>query len=438
MKKWSISRIYRIPLIYGLFSALWILFSDKLAFMVAADATRAQLYSTIKGLFFIVSSTLLIYLLLRIEESGKRKLINEIAGVQRSFNLLFEDNPLPMWIYNNETLEIMAVNPSACRTYGYTSDEFRKIKITDLRPPEEVPVLLKTLAGYKDDLRQTGPLKHLKKDGEPLIVQVVSHPMKSGGMETTLVSIIDLTDQQKTLSELDAVAQQRDQYESFGYTASHDLKAPLRAILGYSDILRKEYRRRLDDEGIGFVEQIYKAGLTMSQMLDEMLILTGINRKPLNKENINLSEYFYDIFKTLKLQEPARQVEVSIQPDMFALADVGAVNLIIHNLFQNAWKYTKNTEHARIEVGRSDSASGESYYYIKDNGMGFDQALASQVFEPFKRVQRNSVVEGMGIGLSIVKRAVERHGGRVWVEAETGKGATFYFTLGDDTKRATQ
>ncbi len=429
MKKWSISRIYRIPIIYGIFSALWILFSDKLAFMVAADATRAQLFSTIKGLFFIVTSTLLIYVLLRIEDSGKRKLINEIAGVQRSFNLLFEDNPLPMWIYNNETLEIMAVNPSACHTYGYSAEEFRKIKITDLRPPEEVPVLLKTLAGYKDDLRQTGPLKHIKKDGEPLIVQVISHPLRSAGIDSTLVSIIDLTDQQKTLSELDAVAQQRDEYESFGYTASHDLKAPLRAILGYSDILRKEYRRRLDDEGNGFVEQIYKAGLTMSQMLDEMLILTGINRKPLNKEDINLSEYYADIQKTLKLQDPDRNVEVIIQPDMYELADAGAVKLIIQNLFQNAWKYTKTTEHARIEIGRSESETGERVYYIKDNGMGFDQALASQVFEPFKRVQKNSVVEGMGIGLSIVKRAVERHGGKVWVEAETGEGATFYFTL---------
>ena len=429
MKKWSIKRIYRIPLIYGLFSALWILFSDKLAFMVATDATHAQLYSTIKGLFFIISSTLLIYILLRIEDSGKRKLINEIAGVQRSFNLLFEDNPLPMWIYNNDTLEIMAVNPSACHTYGYTAEEFRKIKITDLRPPEEVPVLLKTLAGYKDDLRKTGPLKHLKKDGEPLIVQVISHPLRSAGIDSTLVSILDLTDQQKTLSELDSVAQQRDEYESFGYTASHDLKAPLRAILGYSDILRKEYRRRLDEEGNGFVEQIYKAGLTMNQMLDEMLILTGINRKPLNKENINLSEYYSDILKTLKLQDSDRQVEVIIQPDMTAMADAGAVRLITQNLFQNAWKYTKTTEHARIEAGRYENELGEEVYYIKDNGMGFDPSLASQVFEPFKRVQKNSVVEGMGIGLSIVKRAVERQGGKVWVEAEPGKGATFYFTL---------
>ena len=429
MKKWSINRIYRIPLIYGVFSALWILFSDKLAFMVAVDASRAQLFSTIKGLFFIVTSTLLIYFLLKIEDSGKRKLINEIAGVQRSFNLLFEDNPLPMWIYNNETLEIMAVNPSACHTYGYSAEEFRKIKITDLRPPEEVPVLLKTLAGYKDDLRQTGPLKHLKKDGEPLIVQVISHPLRSAGIDSTLVSIIDLTDQQKTLSELDAVAQQRDEYESFGYTDSHDLKAPLREILGYSDILRKEYRRRLDDEGNGFVEQIYKAGLTMSQMLDEMLILTGINRKPLNKEHINLSEYYADIHKTLKLQDPDRKVDVSIQPEMYELADAGAIKLIIQNLFQNAWKYTKMTEKAWIKIGRNENENGETVYFIQDNGMGFDQALATQIFEPFKRVQRISVVEGMGIGLSIVKRAVERHGGKVWVEAETGKGATFFFTL---------
>ena len=203
----------------------------------------------------------------------------------------------------------------------------------------------------------------------------------------------------------------------------------MRAILGYSDILRKEYRRRLDDEGNGFVEQIYKAGLTMSQMLDEMLILTGINRKPLNKEHINLSEYYADIHKTLKLQDPDRKVDVSIQPEMYELADAGAIKLIIQNLFQNAWKYTKMTEKAWIKIGRNENENGETVYFIQDNGMGFDQALATQIFEPFKRVQRISVVEGMGIGLSIVKRAVERHGGKVWVEAETGKGATFFFTL---------
>lgn len=429
MKGWHFRRINRVPIIYGIFSVLWILFSDRIAFALSPDISQAAMFSTIKGLFFVVSSTLLIYFLLRSDESGKERLLSEMVAVQRSFNLLFEDNPQPMWIYDNNTLEIMAVNPAACKVYGYTANEFRKLKITDLRKKEDVPLLMKTLAEYGDDLRQSGPWRHLKKDGEPLIVQVISHPLRSAGIESTLVSVIDLTDQQKTLEELDTAMQERDDFQSFGYTASHDLKAPLRAILGYSEILQKEYKHRLDDEGNNFVTQIHKAGLTMNEMLDDMLILTGISRKPLSFEKLNLSEIVEEVWTTVKQQDAQREVEAIFQPGMQVEGDKGAIRLILQNLLQNAWKYTKNSPKASVEMGSQMNADGETVFFVKDNGVGFDQSFASQIFEPFKRANANSAIEGLGIGLSIARRAVERHGGRIWVEAEPGKGACFFFTL---------
>ena len=429
MKGWPIKRIYRVPLVYCLFSVLWILFSDKIAFALSPNTASAVLFSTIKGIFFVVISTLLIYFLLRAEETGKKLLLNEMVAVQRSFNLLFEDNPQPMCIYDNQSYKIMAVNPSGCRIYGYTGTEFRKLKITDLFRQEDVPQLLKMIADHKDELRQSGPWTHLKKEGEQFMVQLISHPLNSAGINSTLVSVVDVTEHQKTLVELDSTIQQRDDYQSFGFTASHDLKAPIRAIIGYSDILHKEYHHRLDEDGNRFVNQIHKAGETMNEMLDEMLILTGINRKAMNIEQVDLSEVFIEVLNTLQLQDPKRKVTVTIQPEMRPIADMGAVKLIAQNLLQNAWKFTKQTSKAQIQIGSSVNSDGESVYYVRDNGLGFDPEAATQIFEPFKRVNVHSEFEGMGIGLSIVHRAVERHGGRVWFEAEPGKGACFYFTL---------
>ncbi len=429
MKGLQFRRSFKVPLIFGIFSVLWIMFSDKLAFAMAPNLESAGLYSTTKGILYVVLATTLIYFLLRKDESHKDLLMNEIAAVQRSFNLLFEENPQAMWIYDNNSLDIMAVNPAACKVYGYSPEEFRRLKITDLRREEDVPSMLKVISDYKDELRQSGPWEHLKKDGESIFVKVLSHPLRSVGLDSTLVSVIDLTEHQRTLNELDTAMQERDDFESFGYTASHDLKAPIRAILGYSDLLSKEYGKKLDDEGKGFIQQIHNAGLTMNEMLDDMLVLTGISRKPLEYERVNLSEIVQQTMDTLQLQEPERILELQVKPNMFVIADKGVIRLIAQNLLQNAWKYTKKSTHALIEVGNFENDEGETVYFVKDNGLGFDQSFAEHIFEPFARAHKNSAYEGMGIGLSIVRRAVEHHGGRVWVEAEPGKGACFYFTL---------
>lgn len=433
MKKWHISRTLRVPLIYGCFSVLWVFFSDKLAFTMAPDLEKAGLYSTIKGLVFVILSTLLIYLLLKSDESKKEKLLNEIVAVQRSFNLLFEDNPQPMWIYDNKTLEIMAVNSSACKIYGYAAAEFRRLKITDIRKQEDIPLLMKSLQEHKDDLRQTGPWVHIRKDGEPLMVQVISHPLRSAGLDSTLVSIIDLTEQHRKQEELDTAMQQRDDFESFGYTASHDLKAHLRAIVGYSDILEKEFQTQLGAEGSKFIHYIHEAGVAMNEMLDDMMIISGISRKPLEFQALNISDIFTDIVRTLTLQEPERDLSIKIQPEMTTFADFGAVRMIAQNLVQNAWKYTRNKKKTVIEIGCFENESKETVFFVRDNGIGFDSEIADHLFQPFRRGHADSRIDGMGIGLSVVKRAVERHGGRVWAESQPGKGASFFFTLNNNS-----
>ena len=192
MKKWQIKKSIRIPLIYCAFSVFWIFFTDKIAFALAPDLSHAVLLSNVKGTLFVALSTLLIFFLIRSDESRKERLLSEMAAVQRSFNLLFEDNPLPMWIFNNQTLAIMAVNPAACKTYGYTAIEFRKLKVTNLRKKEDIPSFLKFMAENKEELRQSGPWEHVKKDGESIFVKVISHSLHSAGIDSTLVSVIEI------------------------------------------------------------------------------------------------------------------------------------------------------------------------------------------------------------------------------------------------------
>ena len=426
----QINRSYRVPIIYCVFSVLWILFSDRIAFATAPSLETANLYSTIKGLVFVLLSTVLIFFLIKADETRKAKLLNEIVAVQRSFNLLFEDNPQPMWIFENKTLEIMAVNSAACRKYGYSADEFCKLKILDLVTDEQIPAVFKTISDHQDELRHSGPWEHVTKDGEHIMVQVVAHQLRSVGFNSTLVSIIDVTEQQKTLDVLGTTMQERDDFEFFGFTASHDLKAHLRAIIGYSEILENEYQKDLNEEGLGFVRQINKAGHAMNVMLDDMMVLTKISRKSLEFQQLNLSEIFTETVKTLKIQEPDRQIEISIQPNMTVTGDNGAIQLIVLNLLQNAWKYTKKTENALIKVGSFIDENEKVVFFVKDNGVGFDPANAEKIFEPFARGHANSSFDGMGIGLSVVRRAVERHNGRVWAESEPDKGASFFFTLG--------
>lgn len=429
MKIWPIKRVFRVPLIYGLFSVLWILFTDRFAFLAAPDTESAELFSTIKGLLFVVLSTLLIYFLLLYDERNKEKILIEMAEVQKSFNLLFEGNAQPMWIYNNQTLEIMAVNEAACRVYGYSQSEFTKRKVSDLRPEEDLPAFLQMLDKGQEGLRQTGPWRHLKRNGDHLIVEVISLPLRSAGMESTLVSIVDLTEKQKNREELAAALQERDDYESFGYTVSHDLKGPMRAIIGYSELLDKQCAPKLDDECKYFIKQIHDAGNTMNEMLDDLLALTGISHRAFLREPVDLSSMVNDLFSVLQRNELERKVVVVVEPGMRVNADRGTLKPALQNLVQNAWKYTRQNEQARIEVGTMIHNGGEKVYYFKDNGIGFDPSYANMVFEPFKRAHMDAAHEGMGIGLSIVRRAIERHGGRIWVEAESGKGATFYFTL---------
>ncbi len=213
--------------------------------------------------------------------------------------------------------------------------------------------------------------------------------------------------------------------ESFAYSVSHDLRAPLRAIDGFSQVLEEDYRELLDDTAKGYLGRVRSAARRMAELIDALLRLAKIARAPIHFESIDLSEMFSGIVAELAVGEPERDVAVRVDPGLTGLGDPALVRAALGNLVGNAWKFTRNTERPSISFGRDPS--GE--FFVRDNGAGFDMAYANKLFGAFQRLHAADEFEGTGIGLATVARIVHRHGGTLRAEGSVGHGATFWFTL---------
>jgi PAS domain S-box-containing protein len=216
--------------------------------------------------------------------------------------------------------------------------------------------------------------------------------------------------------------------ETFSYSVSHDLRAPLHHLSGFSAIVLKANEGKLDAASVDYLKRINAASERMGRLIADLLALSRVSRQELNKRNFDLSELAGEVANSLVRTHPGREVRVTVEPEMKADGDPGLVRIVLENLIGNAWKFTSRTNEPRIEVGLEER-DGETVYCIRDNGAGFDMKYAGKLFGAFQRLHTLAEFEGTGIGLSIVQRIVVRHGGRIWAEAEVGKGATFYFTL---------
>ncbi|MFZ6027957.1 MAG: sensor histidine kinase [Chloroflexota bacterium] len=216
--------------------------------------------------------------------------------------------------------------------------------------------------------------------------------------------------------------------ESFSYSVSHDLRAPLRHVNGYTQMLMDEYAGRFDERGRGLLERAHQASLRMADLIDALLMLSRVSRSEMRCTAINLSALTNEVANELQLLYPERVVEWRIQPGLTAYADTSLLRVVLNNLLHNAWKFTARCEHAVIEVGKANEDT-PVVYFVRDNGAGFDMAYADKLFGAFQRLHSESEFEGTGIGLALVQRVIHRHGGEIWAEAVSGCGATFYFTL---------
>ncbi|HVH44952.1 MAG TPA: ATP-binding protein [Labilithrix sp.] len=222
----------------------------------------------------------------------------------------------------------------------------------------------------------------------------------------------------RTLADLDA----------FNYSVSHDLRAPLRPLKGFSEILLEDHASKLDPEARTLLLRIANAADRMGNLIDDLLRLSKVSRAKPSLQAVDLSALAQAVIAELQNNDAARTIEIVVAPDLTAQADASLVRIALENLLRNAWKFTGKTKDPKIEVG-SKRVGLETAYFVRDNGVGFDAKHADRLFRAFQRLHSTADFEGTGIGLAIVQRVVHHHGGRVWAEGAVNEGACFYFTL---------
>lgn len=221
--------------------------------------------------------------------------------------------------------------------------------------------------------------------------------------------------------------------ESFSYSVSHDLRAPLRSLEGFSNILLRKYSDTLPKDGQDCLDRIRQASQHMDRLIDDILRLSRMSRAEMKRGEVDLSRLAVEIVSELRDSQPGRSVDVVIPDGLVTQGDEPLIRVALTNLLGNAWKFTGKQPSARIEFGVT-SSSGEQAYFVRDNGVGFDMAQYDKLFGTFQRLHSPDDYEGTGIGLAIVQRIIRRHGGKVWAEGAVGEGATFYFTLQGENK----
>ncbi len=328
-------------------------------------------------------------------------------------------------------------NPGAERIFGFASDEVIGRSLTALMPERFRDAHRTGLARYvaTGEARVIGKTVELagrRKDETefPLELSLASWTQ---GAEVAFTAIIrDITARKEAEDTLRRYASQLEvanqELEAFCYSVSHDLRAPLRSLDGFSQALLDDYRDRLDDTGRDFLQRVRAASQRMGTLIDDLLSLSRVTRGEVQVEEVDLSALAAAAAADLKKTDPARDVTFAIAPHLVVRADAGLMRIVLQNLLGNAWKFTGKRSSARVEVG-SMAHDGRRAFFVRDDGAGFDMAYAAKLFGAFQRLHAAAEFPGSGIGLATVQRIIHRHGGQVWAEGAPDRGATFYFTL---------
>jgi PAS domain S-box-containing protein len=332
-------------------------------------------------------------------------------------------------------------NQGAMHLYGYRPDEVIGQPMTMLCPPDRTGEVADILAKIKNGERVVHyETVRQRKDGTPFPVSVSVSPVNDeyGNMIGAASIARDITAQNQARAAA-ALAARNQEIElanrnltNFTYFVSHDLRAPLRALAGYSGLLLDECWDALGEDGRGYAEQIAIASKRMSNFIEGLQVLAHATRATMNLQTVDLSAEIDDIAGQLQDEEPGRDVRFIIQPLVKVWADASLIRTVLRNLVQNAWKFTSRRDHALIEFGTTPTGDASVCCYVRDNGVGYDTVNTSALFEPFQKLGSASEFPGTGIGLASVREIVERHGGRAWAEGKIGEGAAFYFTLNAD------
>lgn len=326
-------------------------------------------------------------------------------------------------------------NEGAQRIFGYTSQEIvgksLSILVPASREDEDPSILAKLGRGERVEHFDT---VRRRKDGVEIHVSMTSSPVRDSRNKVIGASTIirDTTERRHVEDALarakDAADKANRELEAFSYSVAHDLRAPLRGMNGFAQLLLDSYKDKLDADGQDWLQEIVLNAKKMGELIDALLSLARVSRIELRRGPVDLSAIVQQYGSELAALEPHRVVELVLQANVGADADSRLALVLVQNLIGNAWKFTSRSSAARIEFGTVDEL-GPRVFFVRDNGAGFDMAFASKLFAPFQRLHTSDEFPGTGIGLATVQRIVQQHGGRVWAEGAVDGGATFYFTL---------
>ena len=370
--------------------------------------------------------------------SARKKAEEALRVSEEKYRQITENISDVVWITDAQ-LNTVYISPSVEKLIGESVDYQMNRSMEERFPPDSLNKLLNTFQEEMD--KEKDPLsdknrsrvievQQYKADGEIIWISMhISTIRDKDGKITGLQGVTrDITDRKKAEEALKLQASERAAVDTFTYSVSNDLQAPLRRIEGFSEALLEECADQLNDQARDYLNRIVTQVSSMKKLTDALLQLSRVVTREIYRERVDLSALIRSNLEKLQYEEPGRRVDSVIAPEVIVEGDAELLNLVIANLLDNAWKFASASEEACIEFGSAEQ-DGRTVCYLKDNGVGFDMKHAGKLFAPFQKLHSENDYPGIGIGLNLVYRIISLHGGEIWAEGEPGKGACFYFTL---------
>lgn len=396
--------------------------------IVSDQGLKEYQYSFIALSVIVLIIVTYLFYTLNITLRSRNEVENELSRVARDTKDLYDHAPIGYHSLDENGL-IVDINQTELNWLGYTADEvINKLNFKDLLTDKSK----QTFKSSFQEFLETGTARDIefdliRKNGEtfPIILNSTAIRTEEGVYVKSRSTVMDNTERKKAQNR---VMDLNQELEGFTYSVSHDLRAPLRSIIGYANILKEEYYDKMDEEARRITEVIIRNTARMGQLIDDLLDFSRLGRKSVSLSTINMKDTVENIVREQSAELKERKLAIKIHDLHPAQGDLAMIRQVWINLISNALKYSSKKEISKIEIG-SYKEGVKKIYYVSDNGAGFDMKYSDKLFGVFQRLHKMNEFEGTGVGLALVKTIVKRHGGEVWAEGKLNEGAKFYFSL---------